>query len=425
MSDSLELTGSLFDEALQSGFGCVLFDLHDDGSEQMVAQYGKGWASINGKSAFRVTTPKELSKDVIWLTNLEQQIFWISGAVRVPSLRESEYLETDLAQIMREFGLDPKRLTSPKVAEQLSEIFSRTMKIAMDHYHFDEAPKTKLLPAIRQACMPQDESVSMEVDEAMSQSYLPIMECSKAKVDGAVKITLKRPRLAHARQVLDTALPDGAWQFMTADQLPQDKDKMEWLMAQKKPILAKVVLKGYLENAPVWASSMLKLGEAGATIGRKKERSWMTLQEMVYFSRYCKLDIKAVWMAEGWQQLPDQKGLCQMGELSDLSIALGFLAEAHWLALSAPSRHPVSGKNSMVTPRACWLKATDRFLCFASAMPLATAGFTIINYGQGEVQVLVRSEKLAQLIDLLPLCGLTANATVYEALHKINNRSAT
>lgn len=421
MSESLDLN-SLFNDAAQSGFGCVLFDMQDDGSERMTPQPGKGWASANGKEAVRIHSPDDLASDIRWLTNLDRHTFYRSGAVRMKKLRESSYLKTDLGQIMRETGLAPQKLTSAKACEGLSEVFARLMKIAQAHYEIPSIREDEFFAELRPLLLPADAPVSLEVDEALSRAFLETVICPSAKVEGGRRVLLKRPRLEHARQILDTAIPDGEWEFVGVDAMPEESARLEWLSGLKRPALMKVAIKGFVERCPAWAPALLQLGEASAGGARKKERSWMTLQEARYFSRYAKLDIQAVFLAEGWRDVGARKELCEMGELSDLSISLGLIAEAHWLALASPSRHPVTKQKTLVSPRACWLRATDRFLCFAAALPLASAGFSVSSYGAGEVVVTARADRMRDLAQIAPACGLTAPAALYEALSKLGKK---
>lgn len=410
---------SLFDDAIQSGFGCVLFDMQDDGSGKMSPQAGKGWASANGKEAMRINSPADLATDIRWLTNLDKTTFWKSGAVRMKKLRESSYFKTDLGQLMRETGLAPQKITSAKACEGISEIFSRLMKVAVAHYDLSDIREDEFTSELRPLLLPADTPVDLQVDEALSRAFVDFVLCPASKVEGGRKITLKRPRLAHARQVMDTAIPDGPWEFMSIDALPEESERLDWLISLKRPALLKVAIKGFVDRCPSWAPPLLQLGEAVGAGGHKKERNWMTLQEARYFSRYAKLEIKAVFLAEGWREVNAGKGLCELGELSDLSISLGLIAEAHWLSLASRSRHPVTKSKSMVSPRACWLRATDRFLCFASALPLASAGYSVLSYGMGEVSVVTRPEKLFNLAQIAPACGLTAPAALYDALAKL------
>lgn len=419
MSESLDFS-SLFHDASQSGFGCVLFDMQDDGSERMAPQPGKGWASANGKEAVRIHSPDDLASDIRWLTNLDRHTFYRSGAVRMKKLRESSYLKTDLGQIMRETGLAPQKLTSAKACEGLSEVFSRLMKIAQAHYDIPSIREDELASELRPLLLPADAPVSLEVDEALSRAFVETVACPSAKVEGGRRLSLRRPRLEHARQVLDTAIPEGPWEFVGLDALPEEGARLEWIAGLNRPALMKVAIKGFIERCPPWAPALLQLGESGGA--RKRERSWMTMQEAKYFARYAKLDIQAVFLAQGWSELGASKGLCEMGELSDLSISLGLIAEAHWLSLAAPSRHPVTKQKTLVSPRACWLRATDRFLCFASALPLASAGFSVSSYGGGEVAVTARPERMRDLAQIAPACGLTAPAALYEALAKLGKK---
>lgn len=397
---------ALFEDAEQRGFGCVLFDLQEDADGKLRPALGAGWASANGEKALRITGAHDLDTDIRWWTNLDRNTFWKSGCVRMKKLRESSFFKTDLGQLMREVGLTPKKLGSAVVCEALSEIFARSMRLAVSHYDFSELREQELVDELRVLLAPADASVSMETDEALSRAFLDYMACPFTKRDGARIVTLKRPRLTHAREVLESAVPEGAWDFYGPNDLPEEHARLDMLQGLKRPALVKVALRGFVEKCPTYVPPLLQLGEAVGAKGHKKERNWMTLQEVRYFSRFARVEIQAAFVAERWQELRMGKALLELGPLSDWSISLGLLAEAHWSSLASRSRHPVTKSKSMVSPRACWLRSADRFFCFAAALPLAAAGFSISGYGLGAVSVSVLPEDLGKLTEVAPGCGL-------------------
>lgn len=404
---------TLFNDAANAGFGCVLFDMQEDETGKMRPLPGKGWASVNGEKAFRINSPDDLDTDAKWITNLDRATFWKTGCVRVKKLRESSFLKTDLGHMMREAGLVPRVISSASACEGLAEIFARTMRIAHEHYDLDMLRESEFVEDLRPVLVPQDTGVSLEVDEALSRAYIDFVPCPSSRVEGERVATLRRPRLAHAKEVLASAIPSGAWEFLGPDNMPEE-GRLEWLLEKKRPGVAKIALRGFLPGCPNWIPPLLQLGEAIGAGGKRKERNWMTLQEIRYFAKYAKVSIQAVFLAEGWELVRMGKGLPDFGEMSDFSFSLGLLAETHWQALAMRSRDPVTRSKSMVSPRACWLKAADRFLCFASAMPLAASGFAILNYGSGIVSVRHLPEQAGDLLEIAKKSGLIAPAALID-----------
>ena len=405
---------ALFEEPAHGGFGCVLFDLVESAEGRMSPAPGKGWASVGGQKAQRIGSIDELSPDVRWLTNLDRSTFWKSGCVRLKKLRESSYLKTDLGQIMREVGIVPKRLTTAGSCEQSSEIFARTMSWAMVHYDISELVEQEWIDEVRPRLFPSDSSVSMEVDEALRRCYVDYVVCSTPRLEGSRLVTLRRPRLLHANSILATAIPQGEWEFIPGDAMPDEHARLDWLWQMQRPVLVKVFIKGFGEKCPAHVPALLQMGEALGEGGRKKERNWLTLQEVRYFSRYARLEIQAAFAAEGWTSFNGAKRILELGDLSPFSISLGLLAESHWMSLSGRSRNPLTRSKNMVSPRAAWFRATDRFLCFCSALPLAASGFSIVSYGGGCVSVAARPESMMELAEVAAACGLSSPAVLFD-----------
>lgn len=403
---------ALFEDPTQEGFGCVLFDLTDV-KGRMVPMPGKGWASIAGGKAQRINSPDDLAQEVKWLTNLDRATFWEKGCIRDAKLRESSFLKTELGQLIREAGIVPKKVTTAGACEQASEIFSRTLSWGMSHYDVDEIKEQEWINQIRPLLAPMDVSVSLEVDEALRRCFVDYVTCATPRLDGGRLVTLRRPRLAHAKSVLATAIPQGAWEFIAPQEMPDEHARLDWLWQMQRPVVAMVAIRGFGERCPAHVPALLQMGEALGEGGRKKERNWLTLQEIRYFSRYAKVEILAAFVAEGWTSFQGAKKPLELGELSDFSLSMGLLAEAHWMSLAGRSRNPGARSKNMVSPRAAWFRATDRFLCFCSALPLAAAGFTIVSYGGGCVSVAARPESSQELSEMAGACGLTAPAVLF------------
>lgn len=412
---------ALFEDPVLKGFGCVLFDLTDVGDGRMAPMPGKGWASVGGGKASRINGVDDLARDVKWLTNLNRATFWKTGCVKSKKLRESSYLKTDLGQLMREAGIVPKKVNTMEICEQVSEVFSRALSWGVAHYDVAEVGEQEWCEEVRPLLAPLDASVSMEVDEALRRCYVDYVNCSSPRVEGGRLVTLRRPRLAHAKAILNTAIPEGPWNFIAPDDLPDEHARFDWLWQMQRPVVAKIAIKGFGERCPPHVPPLLQLGEAIGEGGRKKERNWLTLQEIRYFSRYVKVEIQAAFVAEGWATFQGEKKLLEMGELSDFSLSMGLLAEAHWMALAGRSRNPATRSKTLVSPRAAWFGATDRFLCFCSALPLAAAGFTIVSYGGGCVSVAVRPESFPELAERVAACGLCAPAVLFDQVARGKN----
>lgn len=411
---------SLFDDNQKIKFGCVMFDLQDNGDGKPVPMPGSGWASIEGKTAFRIKSSGDLSNEVKWLTNLPQEIFWKSGLVKQSKLKPANYLRTEVGQIMKELGLLPPKVPIVNISETLSELFTKVMRLSIEFYGLSGFNQKDLPTEIREKLFTHDRSISIPVDEALLRAYQDLVICEKPITKEKVTyVTLKRPRYFHAKSILETSIPAPTeeWAFYAESDMPQTtEEKLDFLMKKEKPFIAKIAIQSFIDpsNMNVDLSKLLNLGEAIGERGTKKDRNWVCQPEILYLSKFANLEISAAFVAEGYQNLENKVTLPYLGELSDFSYTLGLLAECVWIGLSARSINMQTRSKSLVSPRACWLKAADRFMTLTSAMMLSSAGFIVSTYGYGGVTVIVEDYKIPQLIEIAPHAGLCVPMNLLE-----------
>lgn len=409
---------NLFEDQVK--FACVLFDVQETADGKLVPMPGSGWASIEGGSAFRISSIADLSHGIKWLTNLSQDILWKSGLAKQTRLKHSAYLKTDISQLSREMGMVIPNTPVTKICETLSAIFNKVMRLAMDFYGLKDFSQKDLHLELKSALLTNDNNISAPLDEALSRAYQDLVVCDhRLQKDGQIFVSLKRPRYFHAKSILDTAVPDfkGEWTFLAPNELPPNPDKIiEFLMSLNKPFIAKVSIDDFdsMDEAFINLKKLLNLGEALADNGKTKERNWVCQPELLYLSRFAKVNIHAVFVAPGYKKLNEVINLPYLGELSDFSISLGILAECLWIGMAGRSINPQTRSKSLVSPRACWLKAADKFLTFTSAVMISSAGFTVTSYSYGAVNVLVDEDQMERLIEIAPHAGLSVPLSVLE-----------
>jgi hypothetical protein len=408
----------LFDARPEAAFGCVFFDREDDGTGRAEPRYGKGWMSIEGQKAERFSDPRQLDQDVRWLTNLDKKSFWLAGAVGNRSLRHSGYLRVELGQLMKEAGLLVKELDPAGVCERLSEIYARLSRLARAHYGILEFRESELREQLARALAVDDQPVSMEVDEALRRSWQEVVSLTLPGQEPKRAMIFRRPRLAHAKALLETPIPVGGWEFLDARALPPEGARLDWLFAKNRPFLAKVkVGEAFATPQSRRVASLLSFSDPMASGSRRRERDWMCSNELFYWAQHARIEPLAVFMAEDAKPLAATPGILELGPLSEHSLSLGLLAEAHWMALAGRSRHPAARSAALVSPRAAFLRAADRFLCFCSALEMQTRGFEPVSYGMGAVSVAFDgAAQVKALGQALQESGLLAPAGLFEAL---------
>ena len=406
-----ELESLLFEGGSTSlRFGCVLFDLQGEEGKKLAIP-GSGWASIEGKIAERIHSTSDLSSNVRWWSNLSKETYWKVGLHKQPKIKPSSYFSTEMGLLMKEIGLNPKKIATAEVCEKLSALFSKVMSFAREFYPGIEFLGQDLGGDLRNVLLPKDDNISLHVDEALTRSYQDFVTCnSMYPKPGWRSVVLRRPRYFHASRVMETSIPlyEGEWDFLGKDDLPAEQpERLQFLLDQDKPFIAMVSTINFFsqENIRLELGGLLSLGEAIGDKGVKKRRNWVPQTELLYLSKFAELQIDAVFMARGYGQLPNIV-LPDLGELSDFSISLGLLAESLWMGLSGRSINPQTRSKTLVSPRACWLRATDRFLSLTSAMILSASGYQVLSYGCGSVSVAVQEGKLAELMEIAPHAGV-------------------
>lgn len=395
-------------------FGCVLFDLSSDNNGNMLAQPGSGWASIDGKDSFRIKNISELNDSILWWTNLSQEIFWKSGAVRYKKLKAANYLRTDMYQLKKELGLIQPEVTIAYSCQIFSEIFSKVMRLAIEYYKLKEFNEKDLGSDLKNLLLPNDKNINVHVDEALLRSYQDLVICNHEVVkEDHYFIQLKRPRYFHSKLLLETAIPinDGEWEFVSLEKIPKENNKrMEFLMSKNRPFIAKINIDNFItyQNDNINLNKLLNLGVAIGAGGQTKDRNWVAQPELMYLLKFANLEIQAAFLAPSYEDLSDKIKLPYLGELSDFSISLGLLSESLWTGISARSINPIGGRSkNLVSPRACWLKSADKFFTFMSAMLLSSSGFEVISYGYGGVNVSVQKTEIDKLVEIAKYAGLS------------------
>lgn len=359
-----------------------------------------GWACVAGDTSFRVRGTGDLSTDVVWWTNLQRDAFIRIGGLNQPKLRRSEYLRPNMDQLMTELGLHPSRLPSARIVETVAEIFSRVLRLAQAHYGIEAPGSDTLLEELYGALIDEDRAITPEIDEALRQATQTWVKCEVSKPSNSQFVTFRRPRLAHALDVLATPIPGEQWEFVKGEDLPPARQRVHWLVSQPRPVLAKVsLLRVDHEIAPIVAFGS----------GARGMRGWMTQIEILYLARFAKLRVDAAFLGSEYVPFTVKKDLYRGGMIGELSICTGILAENYMCALMSarPYRKGVSlGRKRLISPRAAWLCAADRFYSMNPALMLHGSGFSVLGYGRGQVILMLQRGALEEA----RMCATAAGA---------------
>lgn len=391
-----------------SRYGCVLFDDPN--------RAGPGWASIAGDTAFRINGTGDLATDVVWIVNVEYQAFFRQGLQRLARLKRTYYLTRTIPQIMRELGLDSRFMPATQAVRVLAEIFDRTVRLAERHYGADVSRYDTLADGLRGAILSKDETLSTEIDQAVDQATQNTVMCEQRFLPDSTHLTFRRPRMLHARELLATPMPLAPWEFLPGEKMVPEARRMDWLLRQDRPVLAKIAV----QRLSPEAAHLVAFGSGAWGRGKQKDRSWASHPELLFLSHYATVRVDAAFLGAGYAPLAPLIPLMDEGPAGDLSFSAGLLADSYVTALASPQPYHLGPK--IPTPRAAWLRASDRFLSFFPAMLLDGAGFQVNSYGMGSVGVRVVQGNLtaaacaAREASLLVPLSLTGDAEIEEAL---------
>lgn len=374
-------------------YGAVVFDEKD---KPLMG----GWASVNGGDAFRIQSTGDLASDIKWWTNIGYEVFIANGGLQKPWLKRSDYFLTDMGQTIKELGLSPRFIQPARAVEILSEMFARVMRLAEEKYGIQSSVVPTLADELYSILLPEDRTISLEIDKASRQAFQSYVRCEQASPRGSQWVKFKRPRISHAIEVLSSPVPGQQWEFVDKSKLPK-KDTLDWLVNHDQPVLAMVSVTQVNHNlAPVIAYGG----------GSRGDRGWMTHPELVLMSKFSRIRVDAVFLGGNYENLTPKKNLFAGGDIGPLSISVGFLAENYLRAMSMPKPFKAGQKTSvmdrLVPPRSSWLSATDRFHSLMSAIPLHNAGFRVMGYGNGSVSLAVPQGGFQEVVEAAKAAGL-------------------
>jgi len=213
-------------------------------------------------------------------------------------------------------------------------------------------------------------------------------------------ITLRRNRLQHARELLETPLPvDYDWELESPVSLRKHGDN--WLESVDTPFLVKCSVTNVI---PLFAEILSWNSGTGTS---KAPREWLTDLEWRVIRQYAEVAVSGALICKrpaerlsAYERLPN-------AHAAELSTTYGLVAEQIWTAFTNPA--PYRGGETRFTAAAAWLRAADRMRMFEYAQRVHSRGLDVQSYGVG--QVVVRyppSGALNRTLAIAADCGLLA-----------------
>jgi len=355
-----------------------------------------GWASVNGSPASYVRQHSDLANNVVWITNGSFGQYIQQGHRNVHNLRSISFLRTQINQIGTDFGHDMSGANAAVVAPVISEVAARVFRLASTAYEWKagELSNADSLHENIKSRFPRDTPLNNPaLERALQAAFQTDSAMSRADfVPNSVFMSLRLNRLTHARKVLSCPIPDDAWEYIPSVKLPvSQKERLAMCLQHETPILAEVVMDMSRANSEY--AALAAFGQKATS--RMALREWVSHPELVWLSRFAPIEIKSIFRSHHYCTLPTKMQL--PATLSDpmleLSYSAGLLAENHWMSLASDEYQKLT-KKKLLTPRAVWLRAADRALCFLLAKKALDKGFTVTGYGTGAVRIRIQRNEL-------------------------------
>lgn len=367
--------------------GVVLFDRPEAPTS--------GWACcspIHQDTAERIQYATDLPTDCVWVTNLDHPQFAQAGFLHSGNLRKMTFLRSNLRQITAELGLESE---PPEVAASaLARIMWRCVLLAgrVGMPAATGIAGESLAHALRDSVLqPQLPPNTQELAVALRSALQVDSSCAAAPRGSSIAI-VRRNRPQHVADLLQTAVPQGAWRFFGESELPINmRQRVIWATDTAKPSLVRARVS---RVRPEYG----ELHAFGVSFNANMAvRQWISQPELLWLSEIAEVQITAAYQCEAYSTIPltqvaqaaieDDFGL--PGSLVHLSSSVGLFLDSLTTALMLDTRSKARVYAPVVHPSAVWIRAVDRALSFAAAVKMSKMGALVLGYGNGAVRVAV------------------------------------
>lgn len=389
-------------------FGAVRFDTDDANSG--------GWAAISGHRAFRISSHGDLDNQILWWSNLSFKAVFGCNLHKTPNLKRTTFLSVwgngGQEDICDSWGLNDPRFSEAIRTQLLSAFFSRTMLISQSHYHLpsDIMPASdNLADELRCQMIPKaDKSFGPELDAALrsAHQYFCYPVTPRLNGDDFVQVNFLIPPVRHARAVLDSLIPSDEVRFIGPEQLPPSKHRVQWALDSEQPLLLKV-------NVSQVSPDVVNV--LGYSNDAKRMRNWVSQPELLMLARYAHVDISAAFIFSSYRTVESKMGLPAFDRLQSMSPTAEIICSNHWVSLCRENPYTFERNQAdqrVLSPRAVWLNAMDRFYCFTYAVQLHRAGVLVKRYGAGTVSCIVPKFNYRQVYEAACSIGLLSPSKI-------------
>lgn len=388
-------------------FGCVRFDTDDPNLG--------GWASVGGGEGFRISSVGNLDNNTLWWTSLSFSAIRGCNLHKTPYIKRTTYLNSWLQggqeEICQGWGLLRRTHTEKSITEALSAIFDRVMRFSHENYgmdyHRSVPTHDNLGDELRCKMLPdKDPHIGPEVDSALWAAHQYYTYCLTPRFpeEDYVTVRFSVPAVMYANEMVSSIVPTDQVEFVHAEQLPPESQRLEWVMNQSRPVLARVNVSNInpdYVNVIAFAN--------GAKAG--SNRAWISQPELLLLSQYANVEVSSIFLFGGYDRLPDECRVPEFTAMQAMTPTAEIIASNHWISLARENPYrlePNKPDFRAHSPRAAWITAIDRFVMFTYALQLHRAGIVIRKYGAGSVTVVVPKHNYRDAYEIATAVGLMA-----------------
>lgn len=392
-------------------FGCVRFDSDDPNRG--------GWVSVGGKRAHRISSVGSLDNETLWWTNLSFRAMYEANLHKTPFIKRSTYLNSWLQDGQLEFcqawGFLRRTHTEEQITAALAAVFDRTMRFAGCHYGIDYTRSVpvhdNLADELRCRLLPQkDEHTNPQVDSALwaAHQYYAYCLTPHYNKEEMIHVRFAVPAVAYAREMLDAVIPNDQVEYVSAEQMPPESERVDWILNQPRPALVRVTVSNIhpdYVNVVAFAN--------GAKAGNN--RGWVTHPELIMLARYAQIEVGGAYLYGAYTGLPEKCLLPSFSVMQTMTPTAEILSSNHWIGLARENCYrlePKATEHRMHSARGAWLCANDRLIMFTYALQLHGMGIVVRKYGAGAVTVVVPKHNYREVYERATKIGLLAPPTL-------------
>ncbi len=387
--------------------GIVLFDSANNVSigDKTFASLDAGWACVGGQSPHRISSIHDLDSAVLWITNLTEEQFYRAKLAGNVNFRSEGFFRSTLRHIYTELGVDPQFISSDVVAAVLATIAQRVLDESLTRYKVN--PRSRALnedfASALSAPRSQIASDMYELFEASAQhAYVRAVQSNTYMNQGAT-LTLRRNRLTHAREILNSPVPpDAPWDYIPREKLPASQSDIESMLEQSNTAF---LVRCNTRNVNPLVADVFSIGS-----GAKVIREWLTDIEWQQAREWADIDYLGLLLCRAPSAPIPQAEALPSGQYAPLSFTTGLIAEQVWTAMTMRQR---TSRNDAgrYTAAAAWFRSMDRVSMFSYAQQLHAKGLTVWGYGVGSVVIRHAEGGLRHALDVSNTIGLLPPAS--------------